>query len=43
MMGGSDTLWEDWGKHARVSHIDETVADAPDVVPDGRFESVVPS
>ncbi|MAE61143.1 MAG: hypothetical protein CMJ49_07285 [Planctomycetaceae bacterium] len=43
MLSISDTLWEDWFRHAQVSHIDETMADVPDVVPEGRFETVVPS
>lgn len=43
MLEVSDTLWEDWNRHTQVSHIDHTIPDVPDVVPDGRFELAVSS
>lgn len=43
MLARSRTLWENWHPHVQETHISLTTAGAPDVFPDGRFETVVHS
>ncbi len=42
MMRASQTLWEGWNRHAMLPQITEATPDVPAVLPEGRWDRVIP-